>query len=76
MDNQPGDDSFPCVCLFAGAAVKAGQPPVVLSAMKMETSVSSPMDGVVRHVAVDNGDNIDAGEDNCTNCSACIWTFS
>jgi biotin carboxyl carrier protein len=59
----------------AGATVKAGQPLVVLSAMKMETSVSSPLDGVVRHVAVDKGDQIDAGQYNSNGrspMSACV----
>ena len=34
---------------------------VVLSAMKMETAVAAPCDGVVRHLAVAKGDTVDAG---------------
>ena len=46
----------------AGAQVKAGQALVVMSAMKMETSVAAPCDGTVRHVAVELKDSIDAGD--------------
>lgn len=34
----------------------------MLSAMKMETSVAAPCEGLVQHVAVEKGDAIDAGE--------------
>lgn len=47
----------------AGTVVKAGQAMVVLSAMKMETAVAAPCDGVVRHMAVAKGDTVDAGRD-------------
>eukprot|EP00891_Asterochloris_glomerata_P005106 jgi/Astpho2/5106/fgenesh1_pm.00073_%23_5_t len=43
-----------------GTVVKAGQAMVVLSAMKMETAVAAPCDGVVRHMAVAKGDTVDA----------------
>lgn len=45
----------------AGKEVKAGQALVVMSAMKMETSVAAPCDGVIRHVAVDLKDTVEAG---------------
>ena len=45
-----------------GSLVKAGQKLAVLSAMKMETAVQSPCDGLVRHVGVDKGDSLEAGK--------------
>ena len=50
----------------AGSLVKAGQKLAVLSAMKMETAVQSPCDGLVRHVGVDKGDSLEAGKPSCT----------
>lgn len=41
--------------------MKAGQKLAVLSAMKMETIVGAPCDGLVRHVGVSKGDSLDAG---------------
>lgn len=46
----------------AGSLVKAGQKLAVLSAMKMETAVQAPCDGLVRHVGVSKGDSLDAGK--------------
>lgn len=45
-----------------GAIVEAGQSLVVLSAMKMETSVAAPCSGKIKHVAVIRGDQLDAGD--------------
>ncbi|KAI8616323.1 hypothetical protein BC830DRAFT_1183433 [Chytriomyces sp. MP71] len=45
-----------------GALVKQGQPIAVLSAMKMETIVAAPCDGVVSEVFVKGGDYIAASD--------------
>ena len=47
----------------AGATVEAGEPLVVLEAMKMETPLASPYDAVVDAVHVTEGDRVTAGAD-------------
>ena len=44
-----------------GAAVKKGDPVVVLEIMKMETPVVAPQDGTVASIEVAVGDHIEAG---------------
>ncbi|MCB9566991.1 MAG: pyruvate carboxylase [Myxococcales bacterium] len=50
------------VRVAVGQAVKAGDPLVVLSAMKMETVVAAPRPGSVSRLAVAVGDALDAGD--------------
>ena len=45
-----------------GATVKKGQPLCVLSAMKMETVVASPVDGTVARIAIVKSDALKAGD--------------
>lgn len=45
-----------------GRKVTAGQPLIVLSAMKMETVVAAPREGIIKTVSVNVGDNIDTGD--------------
>jgi acetyl/propionyl-CoA carboxylase alpha subunit len=45
-----------------GTAVGAGQPLVVLEAMKMEHTVAAPVDGVVTEMTVAPGDQVDTGQ--------------
>jgi len=50
------------VMVEPGTEVMPGQALVVMSAMKMETTVSAPAPGKVTHVAVAKGDRIDAAD--------------
>ncbi|MDQ4119666.1 MAG: acetyl/propionyl-CoA carboxylase subunit alpha, partial [Actinomycetota bacterium] len=45
-----------------GRQVEAGQPLVVLEAMKMEHTVAAPGDGVLGEVRVSAGDQVDTGQ--------------
>jgi propionyl-CoA carboxylase alpha chain len=45
-----------------GATVTAGQPLVVLEAMKMEHTVAAPSDGVLAEVATAAGEQVEAGQ--------------
>jgi acetyl/propionyl-CoA carboxylase alpha subunit len=49
------------VLVAAGDHVRQRQPLVVLEAMKMETPLVSPYEGVVRHVHVSEGDQVAGG---------------
>ena len=53
-----------CVCTNCDdvTQVKAGQTLVILSAMKMETSVGATKDGIVASVLVTEGDNVKGGD--------------
>ena len=66
------DESLNCFSVFfffvalvqvrTGDKVKQGQPLLVLSAMKMETNVASPADGIVKALYVKDGDNIQGND--------------
>ena len=46
----------------AGDEVAAGQPLVVVEAMKMEHQIVAPLDGTVAEVHVAPGDQVDTGQ--------------
>jgi propionyl-CoA carboxylase alpha chain len=46
----------------AGQRVSAGQPVLVLEAMKMEHQIAAPADGLVAEVLVGPGDQVQAGD--------------
>jgi biotin carboxyl carrier protein len=50
------------VLVEAGQTVEAGQPLVVLQAMKMENELSVPRGGAVSSVAVKEGQTVEAGQ--------------
>lgn len=49
------------VALEAGAEVKAGQPIIVLEAMKMENDLSSPINGKIKEILVHKGQTVELG---------------
>lgn len=46
----------------AGDAVKAGEPLLILEAMKMENILKAPGEGVVKNVKVKKGDSVEKGQ--------------
>jgi biotin carboxyl carrier protein len=49
------------VLLEVGAEVKAGQPVIVLEAMKMENDLTAPLQGRIKKIAVQKGQTVDQG---------------
>lgn len=45
-----------------GASVKKGQPVIVTEAMKMETTITAPIDGIVSEIHVKAGQRIESGD--------------
>ena len=45
-----------------GESIKAGEPVLILEAMKMENEIISPLDGVISKILVKEGDKVQAGD--------------
>ena len=45
-----------------GGHVKKGEPVIVTEAMKMETTITSPVDGIVSEIHVKAGSRIESGD--------------
>lgn len=50
------------VKVAVGDTVKAGDPVVVLEAMKMENDIVAPVDGKVTSIVVKKGDTVNSGD--------------
>ena len=49
------------VSVVVGASVSEGEGVMVVEAMKMENEIPSPIDGIVKEIAVSTGDTVEAG---------------
>ncbi|HNH08751.1 MAG TPA: biotin/lipoyl-binding protein, partial [Leptospiraceae bacterium] len=49
------------IAVSEGARVKAGDTLVIIEAMKMETSIQAPEDGVIAEILVQKGDVVQTG---------------
>jgi pyruvate carboxylase len=45
-----------------GSTVRAGEPVASIEAMKMEASITAPVDGVVERLAIGSTQQVDAGD--------------
>ena len=45
-----------------GELIKAGDPLMVLEAMKMENSIQMPQDGIVKKILIAQGNQVEANE--------------
>ena len=65
---KPGDvgatlsGSVVNILVSKGQKVKKGEPLVVTEAMKMETTITSPVDGIVSEIHVKAGSRIESGD--------------
>ncbi|HNF17202.1 MAG TPA: biotin/lipoyl-binding protein, partial [Leptospiraceae bacterium] len=57
--NLPGNIYH--IAVSEGARVKAGDTLVIIEAMKMETSIQAPEDGVIAEILVQKGDVVQTG---------------
>ena len=60
--NSPMPGTILKVNFAAGQEVKAGEAVVVLEAMKMENDITAPKAGVIKTIAVNQGDAVAAGQ--------------
>ena len=60
--DSPTDDDAQLVLVEAGQTIEAGQPLIVLQAMKMENELSVPRGGAISAVLVTEGQTVEAGQ--------------
>jgi glutaconyl-CoA decarboxylase len=56
--NSPMAGAIKSILIKTGASVTAGQPLIVLEAMKMENQITAPVAGTVQRIEVSEGDTV------------------